>query len=139
MSFVNKIIKLADKFEKKLSLAQITDTNIKAVTADAFFGPLQEEEFKNAILASGSNFLNALPQSVKECRIGAKVDSSAGIANFLISTIPAVPIDNIKAALEKDYEKKFGSKPSVRLANRVKQKEVKPGIQASHPSIIEIK
>lgn len=130
---------LADRFELKLSLAQqMSGEDPKSVTADAFFGPYQEQEFQKSIMSEGSKFMAAWPPKAKACNIGAKVDSDTGVAEFLVSTTPPTDVTALKAALVEDFKRKFGATPPERLAQRKAKGEVKPGVKSSHPAIITI-
>jgi hypothetical protein len=136
MSGFKKVSELADKFELKLKTAQtIEGEDPKSVVSDAFFGPHGEQEFNAAILNPGSNFLKVLPESVKTCHIGATVDSSAGMADFLVTCEPvanAGTVSALKAALMKDYLAVFKKTPQAKV------KEAKAGVKASHPRIIQV-
>jgi hypothetical protein len=146
MKSVDNLIKVAEKFTRKLSLAQVLQgEDPKAVVADAFFGSTasgkDERFFQNYILGQGSKFSAALPDSVNTVDIGATVDAKSGAANFLVAVNPA----NTKVraaligALIQDYTAAYGAAPAARLADRVAKGQVKPDVHQTAPSIIQIK
>ena len=146
MKSVDNLIKVAEKFTRKISLAQVLQgEDPKAVVADAFFGSpgsgKDERFFQNYILAPGSKFSAALPDSVQVVDIGATVDAKSGAANFLVAVTPANP--KIRAALInaliQDYAAAYGAAPAATLAARVAKGTVKPDVHQTAPSIIQIK
>ena len=145
MKSVDKLVKIAEKFELKIKQAQISGEDPKSVTTDAFLGPRGEDAFQTWILKPTSNFLQVLPDKVK-CNIGAKVDTSKGIAEFLVTLSPPNPkaIEAVKAALVKDFAALHqGKDPVAWQAERLAKPSLdpltlKPGIVSSHPAIISI-
>ena len=150
MRSLKKLADLADRFESKLKLsraqAQVGE-DPKAVVADAFFGAATsavtrgktEREFQAHILGEGSNFLAALPPTVKTCNIGASVDGPAKTASFLVTCSPPTNTANILKALVADYTKFYGKDPNSQFAARLAAGDIKPPtVKASHPSIIQV-
>ncbi len=145
MKAIDKMIKLADLFEYKLSKAQaIIEENPKAVTSDAFFnprGPKDEQEFQKFILDPGNNFLKALPETVKKCAIGASVNAKNKSAQFIVTCTPPASSAVTQAlvnALVADYTKYYGKSPTERLTFRMIDGTVNPGLETSAPEIITI-
>lgn len=142
-SKVDQLIKLANHFARKLSLAQaITGEDAGALTADAFFGPNEEQNFQHFILDPNSHFSKVLPESVKSVDIGATVDGKTRSANFLVSTVPATP-PQLRAtlinALKEDYKAKYGKYPADRFADRLAKGDIKPPtVHETFNSIIHI-
>jgi hypothetical protein len=140
---IDRIFKLAERFARKISLAQgITGEDPKSVVTDAFLGPHEEIPFQNFILDQNSHFSQALPDSVKTIDIGASVSASKKTATFLVTPKPGTPAIAMKlvAALREDYKAKYGSYPEERFAARLAKGDIKPpNVEASHPAIISIK
>jgi hypothetical protein len=130
MKSIDQIIKIAERFAIKLSLAQaIVGEDPKSVVADAFFGPNEENIFQQFILNPNSHFSKILPESVKSVDIGATVDAKSKAANFLVSTNPTTPPQlraNLINALKEDYKAKYGQYPADRFAERLSQGQIKP-------------
>lgn len=143
MKSIDNLLKLAARFERKLALAQsMGGEDPKAVVSDAFFGPNQENNFLQTITTEGSNFLKALPESIKTVDIGARVSAKGKSAAFLVTTNPAAP-PAIQAALVNaltaDYTKKYGQSPQAQFAARLAAGTIKPAdVELSHPSIIQV-
>lgn len=145
MKSLKKMAELADRFEMKLSRAKITGEDPKAVTADAFFDPpgggRSEQDFQAAIVTAGSNFLAALPETVKKCSIGASVDAPAKSSRFLVACAPPVSQDILNkliGALNADYAKLYGKAPIARLAEKIANGKVAPDLKVSHPEILTV-
>lgn len=144
MRSLKKLADLADRFEVKLSLAQAqVAEDPKAVVADAFFGSpssgKSEREFQAYILKEGSNFLAALPATVKVCNIGASVDGPGKKASFVVSCDPATNTAGILKALVADYTKFYGKEPNAQFAARLAAGDIRPPtVKASVPSIIQV-
>lgn len=142
MSSVDRLIKLADRFARKIVMGQaLVGEDPKAVVADAFFGPRQETDFQNFILQPNSNFSKTLPESVKTVSIGAIVSAKTKSAAFLVTPQPGTPALalKLKAALREDYKAKYGSYPEQRFAERLAKNDIKPAdIELSAPGIITI-
>lgn len=138
---VQSLIKLAERFARKLSLAQLISDDPRAIVSDAFFGPQQEGNFQHFILKPNSHFSQALPESIKSVDIGAVIDTKSHTANFLVSTNPNTPQlhNTLINALKEDYKASYGKYPAERLTDRLARNDVRPAtIQQSVPSIIHI-
>jgi hypothetical protein len=145
MKSVEHLVKVAERYARKVSLAQSMEEDPKAVVADAFFGPpsdrsKDEKAFQVYILGQTSNFSQALPESIKTVDIGATVDARSKAANFLVTVTPANPAARaaVIAALVKDYTTFYGANPAARLATRVAAGTVKPDVHASATGIITV-
>jgi hypothetical protein len=142
MSATDQLHKLAERFARKIALAQMmAGEDPKATTVDAFFGPHEETAFQQFILKPSSNFSKALPESIKTVDIGASVNAKNKSANFLISTNPVAP--QLKAtlihALNEDYKNKYGKYPVERFVERLTRNEIRPNnINQSANTIIHI-
>lgn len=150
MKSIERLTKLADRFARKISLAQAAPPTVEedptAVVADAFFGPpgggQDEKFFQSKILDQNSNFSKALPDSVNTAQIGATVDAATKAANFLLTTDP-VTAPNVRAAiiaaLVKDYTAAYGAAPAARFAARLAKGDIRPAnVHATANTIITI-
>lgn len=146
MKSTERLLKLAEKFDRKLSLGQVLEgEDPKAVVADAFFGPpsdrsKDEKAFQSYILGQSSVFSQTLTDATKSVDIGATVDAASKAANFLVSVQPASPAVRaaLIGALVKDYTAFYGAAPSARLAARVANGTVKPNVHATATGIITV-
>ena len=105
MKSVDRIVKIAERFAKKI--AQEIAEDPKAVVVDAFLGPREEANFQQFILNPNSHFSQILPESVKKVDIGAVVDAKNKLAMFVVTTTPPVPTQLHTAlinALKEDYK-----------------------------------
>src|ERR1700722_15815850 len=118
MNAFKYLMKIADKFSKKLSLGQTISDDPRAITSDAFFGPGQETIFQRFILKPTSNFSKVLPETIKLVNIGAAINAKNRTANFLVSTTPpAGQLSNtLINALKNDYKAFYGQFPEERFA-----------------------
>ena len=147
MKSVEHLVKVAERYARKVSLAQagLEGEDPKAVVSDAFFGPpsggKDEKFFQNFILAPGSKFMGALPETTKVVDIGATVDAKTKAANFLVTVTPPNPAVRaaLLGALVQDYTAAYNAAPAARFAARIASGEVKPDVHQTAPSIITVK
>ncbi len=139
MGSLDKIIRLANRFARKLSLAQQGAPQVledpKAMVADAFFGApasgKSEKEFMQYLNRADSKFQKAAANVSGAINIGATVNAKTKTADFLVAN------PSIKNALIADYTAFYGKSPTQQFQARLAAGSIHPpDIVASHPAII---
>lgn len=126
MNSLKKMSELADRFERKMSLAQTQTEDPKAVITDAFFGDPKSgknnESFKQFLGTAESAFQQAIQNIKGSISIGASVDAPQKMANFLVA--PSSP--GLLAALQKDYIRFYGKAPQDMFRARLAEGSIRP-------------
>lgn len=140
MKSLEKLTKLANRFERKLSLAdapkpQINEGGNPQVIRDAFFGSStgsggkSQEEFTQRWIYRPESAFQAALQSVPanaKFNIGVSVDAPKGVAGF--TGAPKALTD----ALAQDYIAYYQSKPIDRV------KAINPQLVGQAPGVVQV-
>jgi hypothetical protein len=133
MKSLEKLIKLADKFERKI--AQFSqESNQGPVIEDAFFGEpspgFGHPEFVKRLNKPDSNFQHAAATVQGQITIGCKVDAASGFADFTVAVNPAPKdpkvVQALKAALVKDFVAMYKKTPMEFLKGRLAVNQIRP-------------
>jgi hypothetical protein len=137
MKSLEKLLKLADKFEGKIkkfaqqnAAPQFGESNQAPVVQDAFFGPPAtgkgQEAFLKYINNPASNFQKSVTSAQGAIGIQVHVDAPSKKANFVVSVNPPALTKQVVDALRKDYAAFYKELPEQQLQRRLSAGEIRP-------------
>lgn len=152
MNSMNRIIRIADMFERKLrkiagpsvsdGKAEVKDENPKAIVSDVIFDnhPTRNQDFfLKYLLNVTSNFQKAISGVTGSINIGGKVNVPQNMIEITV-TCPQEKdvklVNKIKLAVLADYKGAYGKSPQDRLKQKKLNKDVQADAVAEHDAII---
>ena len=145
MNSVNRIIRIADMFERKLrKIAENTGIleDPKEVVANVIFGSTPEDDqsyFLKVLNNEKSNFQKVAPSIGGSINIGGKVNVPQNMIEITV-TCPQEKdvnlVNKLKSAVLADYIKAYGKSPQNRLKERKSRNTVQADAVAEHDAIL---